>query len=112
MLATVWPVKENALFEAARKVGEPSAIPRRGKHISPLRFAPGLAPPFYTWPPATSVVLASVSFYLVFLPNTLGTRNAGEEEILNVTRIIRATYCGVNFYLFPANDFCLCNNPN
>jgi hypothetical protein len=47
-------------------------------------------------------VFASVSFLLAFAEH-LGIQNAGEEDVDQLSQIIRATDCDVNFYLSPSN---------
>jgi hypothetical protein len=49
-------------------------------------------------------VFASVSFLLAFAEH-LGIQNAGEEDVDQLSQIIRATDCDVNFYLSPSNGF-------
>jgi hypothetical protein len=56
-----------------------------------LGFGPGLAPPLYTYPPANPS-LASISFLLVFLPNTLEPKTRGRRRtsIQNVIELSAA----------------------
>lgn len=76
-------------------------------------FAPGLTPPLYTYPPATSVVLASISFLLVFfLPNTLGTQNAGEEDVDQFAFELSVPPIAVSTFIYPSQRFCLWKNLN
>ena len=78
--ATLRPAKANELLNCkeSRWAQRRRMASRQISTLISSRFAPGLVPPLYTYPQATSAVLALACF---FLPNSLGTQNAGEEDI-------------------------------
>src|SRR5256885_8773332 len=73
-------------------------------HIRLYRFAPKLAHRCTRNFGHIGGVFALVSFLLAFAEH-LGIQNAGEEDVDQLSQIIRATDCDVNFYLSPSNGF-------
>src|SRR5206468_1789601 len=104
LLPCSWLARMNLNDKETRRSERRHATCRQFPHTS-LPIRPRACSSLYTYPSATSVeFLPSVSFLLAFAEH-LGIQNAGEEDVDQLTQIIRATDYDVNFYLSPSNGF-------